>query len=93
LRHVSTFSKVKPVSVTYGIGIAEHDGEGRVITTEFDRFYLVNTYIPNAGQKLERYAFGPQQQRIPKLVRNRFYDQCRRLYTHTTHTRHIAMNI
>jgi exodeoxyribonuclease-3 len=50
----STFSKVKPVSVEYGIGIPEHDGEGRVITTEFERFYLVNTYIPNAGQKLER---------------------------------------
>lgn len=53
----ATFSKVKPVSVTYGIGIAEHDGEGRVITTEFDRFYLVNTYIPNAGQKLERLGY------------------------------------
>jgi exodeoxyribonuclease-3 len=63
--HVSTFSKVKPVSVTYGIGIAEHDGEGRVITTEFDRFYLVNTYIPNAGQKLERYA-GPTTTTKPK---------------------------
>lgn len=49
-----TFSKIKPVDVTYGIGIKEHDGEGRVITAEFDTFFLVNTYIPNAGQKLER---------------------------------------
>jgi len=35
-------------------GIKEHDDEGRVITVEFKHFYLVNTYIPNSGQKLER---------------------------------------
>jgi len=44
-------SKIKPVSVTKGLGIADHDDEGRVITAEYDNFYLVSTYIPNAGAK------------------------------------------
>jgi len=51
---IRTFSKIRPLSVSYGLDIDKHDQEGRVITTEFDNFYLVNTYIPNAGQKLER---------------------------------------
>jgi len=42
------FSKIKPINVTYGIGIEEHDGEGRVITLEFDEFFLVNCYTPNS---------------------------------------------
>lgn len=37
-------------------GVDEHDDEGRCITAEFDNFYLVNTYIPNAGLKLKEYA-------------------------------------
>jgi len=45
------YSKVQPISVVKGIGIEEHDKEGRVITAEFDKFYVVATYIPNAGEK------------------------------------------
>lgn len=51
------FSKVKPISVTYGIGIEEHDKEGRVITLEFDKFYLVNIYTPNSKRELERLEY------------------------------------
>jgi exodeoxyribonuclease III len=47
------FTKIKPLAVTKGIGIADHDDEGRCITAEYDTFYLVNTYIPNAGLKLK----------------------------------------
>jgi exodeoxyribonuclease III len=47
-------SQVKPISVQYGIGIAEHDQEGRVITLEFENFYLVNAYVPNSGRGLRR---------------------------------------
>lgn len=47
------FSKTKPVGVTKGIGIETHDDEGRVITAEYNDFYLVATYIPNAGAKGE----------------------------------------
>ena len=47
---VALLSKVKPISVAYGIGTPKHDGEGRVVTAEFDTFYVVSTYIPNAGQ-------------------------------------------
>lgn len=42
------FTKQQPKNVTYGIGIEEHDKEGRVITLEFDTFYLVNVYTPNS---------------------------------------------
>jgi exonuclease III len=42
------------MSVQYGIGTAEHDQEGRVITLEFDNFYLVNAYVPNSGRGLKR---------------------------------------
>jgi len=54
---VAIFSKIKPLSVKYDIGKEEHDQEGRTITLEFDKFYLVSCYVPNAGQKLE--YFGP----------------------------------
>ena len=51
------FTKVKPVSVTYGIGIEEHDKEGRIITLEFEKFYLVNCYTPNSKRELERLDY------------------------------------
>ncbi|EGC29694.1 hypothetical protein DICPUDRAFT_9650, partial [Dictyostelium purpureum] len=44
-------TKLKPLSLKFGIGIAKHDTEGRVITAEYDDFYLVNTYIPNSGSR------------------------------------------
>lgn len=51
------YSKTKPLSVTNGIGIEKHDKEGRVITAEYDSFYLVTAYIPNAGKKLVRLDY------------------------------------
>ncbi len=48
------FTNTKPNNVTYGIGIEEHDKEGRVITLEFDNFYMVNIYTPNSKRELER---------------------------------------
>ena len=51
------FTKTKPVSVSYGIGITEHDKEGRVITLEFEKFYLVNIYVPNSKRELERLEY------------------------------------
>lgn len=50
-------SKVQPIRFTEGIGIKKHDDEGRTITAEFDTFFVVSTYIPNAGQKLERLNY------------------------------------
>ena len=47
----------EPLSVTYGLGIPEHDHEGRVITLEFEDFYLVNQYVPNAKEDLSRLAY------------------------------------
>ena len=51
------YTKVKPLNVTYGMGIEEHDHEGRIITLEFNEFYLVTEYVPNAKQKLERLDY------------------------------------
>lgn len=51
------FTKIKPKSVNYGIGIEEHDKEGRVITLEFEKFYLVNCYTPNSKRELERLKY------------------------------------
>jgi len=53
----AVFSKTEPISVSYGLGIEEHDTEGRTITVEYDTFYLVNTYIPNSGAKLDRLSY------------------------------------
>ncbi len=51
------FTKKKPIKVTYGIGIEEHDKEGRIITLEFENFYLVNNYTPNSKRELERLEY------------------------------------
>lgn len=51
------FCKKKPISVTYGLGIDEHDKEGRIITLEYDKFYLVNCYTPNSKRELERLDY------------------------------------
>lgn len=51
------FTKKEPLSVSYGIGIEEHDQEGRVITLEFDDFYMVTCYTPNSKQQLERLDY------------------------------------
>ena len=54
------FTRVKPLSVTYGLGIPEHDTEGRVITVEFEDFYLVCCYTPNAKEGLARIDYRMQ---------------------------------
>lgn len=51
------FTKQKPINVTYGIGIEEHDKEGRVITLEFEKFFMVNIYTPNSKRELERLEY------------------------------------
>ncbi|WP_120853954.1 exodeoxyribonuclease III [Helicobacter pylori] len=54
---VVTFTKKEPLSVSYGIDIEEHDKEGRVVTCEFESFYLVNVYTPNSQQALSRLNY------------------------------------
>jgi exodeoxyribonuclease III len=54
---VSTFSKEKPLSVIDGIGESEFDSEGRIITTEFSKFFLINAYFPNSNRELTRLGF------------------------------------
>lgn len=51
------FTKIKPLNVYYGIGKDEHDKEGRVITLEYDKFFLVNSYTPNSKKDLERLDY------------------------------------
>ncbi len=51
------FSKVKPLSVTYGLGMEEHDHEGRVITLELESYYLITVYTPNSQEELRRLDY------------------------------------
>lgn len=53
----AVYTRKKPVSVTYGLGMDEHDREGRVITLEFEKFYLVNVYTPNSQDELKRLDY------------------------------------
>lgn len=53
----AVFTRIKPLSVTNGIGIEEHDQEGRVITAEYDNFYLVCCYTPNSQRELARLEY------------------------------------
>ncbi len=53
----AVFTRISPLNVTYGIGVAEHDGEGRAITLEFEDFFLVTCYTPNAKRELTRLAY------------------------------------
>ncbi|KAL8559473.1 DNA-(apurinic or apyrimidinic site) lyase [Nucella lapillus] len=55
------YTKTDPISVTYGIGKSKHDNEGRVITAEFEKFYLVTSYVPNSGQGLVRLKYRTQE--------------------------------
>lgn len=54
---VVIFSKNKPISVNYDMGIEHHDKEGRIITAEYEHFYLVNVYTPNSKRELERLSY------------------------------------
>ena len=54
------FSKIKPLSVTYGMGIDLHDKEGRLITLEFEEFYFITVYTPNSQNELQRLSYRMQ---------------------------------
>ena len=51
------FSKNKPINVTYGIGIDEHDKEGRVTCAEFEFYFVISVYVPNSGNDLRRLEY------------------------------------
>ena len=53
----AVFTREEPLSVTYGIGIEEHDKEGRVITCEFEKFFFVTVYVPNSQNDLKRLNY------------------------------------
>ena len=53
----AVFTKRKPLKATYGIGIEEHDHEGRVITLEYDNFYMITVYVPNSQDELKRLSY------------------------------------
>ncbi|PAF49378.1 exodeoxyribonuclease III [Helicobacter sp. 12S02232-10] len=57
---VAIFSKIKPLCVAYDMGIEHHDKEGRIITIEYEHFYLVNVYTPNSKRELERLPYRMQ---------------------------------
>ena len=74
------FTKKQPINVNYGIGIEEHDKEGRVITLEFEDFYMVNIYTPNAKRGLERLDY-----------RQRWEDEIRKYLQKLNQTKPVIM--
>lgn len=54
---VSILTKIEPISVRHDIGVKEHDQEGRVLTLEFEKFFVVACYTPNAGEGLKRVDY------------------------------------
>ena len=54
---VAILTRIKPIQVLFGIQIAKHDQEGRVLTAEFNSFYLVCVYVPNSGEGLKRLDY------------------------------------
>jgi exodeoxyribonuclease-3 len=54
------FSRTQPLSVTFGIGTVQHDREGRVITAEYEDFFLINVYVPNSQRELARLPYRQQ---------------------------------
>ena len=54
---VAAFTKKEPLNVTYGIGVEEHDHEGRVITLEYEKYYLITVYVPNSKDGLLRLPY------------------------------------
>jgi len=67
----AVFTKLEPVRVSYGIGIEEHDHEGRVITLEYPDFYLVNVYTPNSQEELKRLDYRMQWEDAFRAYLNR----------------------
>lgn len=49
--------QIKPISISYGLGVPDHDSEGRLVTVEFDNFYLLCSYVPNSGDGLRRLVY------------------------------------
>ena len=62
----AVFSKEEPMNVSYGIGVEEHDHEGRVITLEFDTFYFVTVYTPNSQKELARLDYRMEWEEVFK---------------------------
>ena len=60
----AVFSRVQPLTVSYGLGQEEHDQEGRLITLEYDEFYLVNVYTPNSQRGLARLEYRMQWEEV-----------------------------
>jgi len=61
---VCTISKEQPLSITHDIGMEDHDSEGRVLTTEFEGFYMVNVYVPNSGEGLKRLQYRAEWDKV-----------------------------
>ena len=53
----AVFTKKEPINATYGMGISEHDTEGRLICLEFEKYYFITVYVPNSGDELKRLPY------------------------------------
>jgi exodeoxyribonuclease-3 len=74
------YTKIKPLQVTYGLPDGSYNDEGRIITLEFDTFYLINTYVPNVKRDLSRIPY--------RMI---YEDQLREYLLHLAHSKSVIL--
>ncbi len=87
------FTKKEPKKVTYGIGIEKHDQEGRVITLEFEKFYLINCYTPNSKRELERLESRIRFEDLMREYLNKLKEQKNVIYCGDLNVAHEEIDI
>ncbi|KXN74098.1 hypothetical protein CONCODRAFT_76979 [Conidiobolus coronatus NRRL 28638] len=89
----AVLSKIKPLSVKYGLGTPNMDTEGRVITLEFEKFYLVSVYSPNAGDKLVRLGYKEKWDKIMLEHLNELESKKSVIYTGDLNVAHNPIDV
>ncbi|MCQ2772078.1 MAG: exodeoxyribonuclease III [Bacilli bacterium] len=90
---VTIFAKKEPLSVHYGLDDGKYDDEGRVITLEYDNFYMVGCYVPNAGEELKRLDFRMEFEKDLVKYLNRLNENKPVIYTGDLNVAHNRIDL
>lgn len=90
---VAVFTKKEPLKIHYGLGNGKYDEEGRVITLEFDSFYYVACYVPNAGEELKRLSFRLEFEKDLIIYLNKLKSQKNVIYAGDLNVAHQEIDL
>lgn len=90
---VCVYTKIKPISVYYGLDNHKYDDEGRVITLEFENFYYICCYVPNSGEELKRMGFRLEFEKNLLLYLNRLNKNKRIIYAGDLNVAHQEIDL